>query len=99
MLFWEETEETCYRLQRVLTHFENAGVWEQIAGMVIGKLDQIDIEVAPGEGSVERMLQAHFAPYDFPILKTEFFGHNTPVNLTLPIGGAIEVTSEQILIS
>jgi muramoyltetrapeptide carboxypeptidase len=86
---WEETEETLYRLDRVLTHFKNAGVWDKIAGMVIGHLDQIDEDFAGKNSGTMQMITEHFAGYDFPILKTDLFGHNTPTQISLPIGGTI----------
>jgi muramoyltetrapeptide carboxypeptidase len=84
---FEETEETLYRLDRVLTHFKNAGVWSKVAGVVIGHLDQIDEKFEEGKTDTMVMIREHFAEYNFPILKTDLFGHNIPSNISLPIGG------------
>lgn len=84
---WEETDETVSRLDRALTQFKNAGVWSKIGGMIIGHLDQIDEEFAGTTTSAARLITEHFAEYDFPILKTDLFGHNTPTELTMAIGG------------
>lgn len=95
VLCWEETEETVYRIERALTHFQNAGVWDQIAGMVIGEIDDVN-EVFNGVRTpVMGMIEEHFRDYDFPIMKTQLFGHLKGVNfLTLPTGTRIEANRE-----
>lgn len=93
---WEETEETLFRLDRTLTHFKNAGVWSKIAGMVIGHLDQIDENFAGKTTNTTAMIAGHFATYNFPILKTDLFGHNIPTQITLPIGGTIRADGQQV---
>ena len=89
IFFWEETEETLYDLDRELTHYKNAGVWSQISGMIIGHLESIDNEFAGKKIDVMDMMPDHFKEYNFPILKTDLFGHNTGKNITLPIGGTV----------
>lgn len=98
ILFWEETEEELYRLDRALTHFKNAGVWDQIGGMVIGRLDQIGETFAGKKLSTEKMLRAHFTGYKFPILKTELSGHNIAKMVTLVIGGEFVADGKTVTI-
>ncbi len=96
ILFWEETEETLYRVLRSLTHFKNAGAWEKISGMIIGHLDRIDGKFAATETDSLKAVMEHFAGYDFPILKTDLFGHGTKTNISLPVGGKIKADDKSI---
>jgi len=86
---WEEVYEPLHSLDRALTYFKNAGVWDKIAGMVIGHLHGIDENFAGKTSSTDQMIAEHFAGYDFPILKTKLFGHEIPTQISLPIGGTI----------
>jgi muramoyltetrapeptide carboxypeptidase len=99
IIFWEETEETLFRLDRELTHYKNAGIWNKISGMLIGHLDQIDEEFAGKKSDTKEMIMNHFEKYNFPILKTDLFGHTTPTNITIPVGGKIELNDTGIIIS
>lgn len=98
VFFWEETEEELYRLDRALTHFKNAGVWSQISGMVIGKLDQIGETFGERTRDTNEMIREHFARYDFPILKTELSGHHQARMVTLEIGGRFVATNREVRI-
>ncbi len=96
ILFWEETEETLYRVLRSLSHFKNAGVWDKISGMIIGHLDRIDGKFADTETDPLQATLDHLKPYGFPIIKTELFGHGTKTQLCLPVGGKIKADDESI---
>lgn len=96
VFMWEDTEETVFRLDRALTHFKNAGVWDKISGMIIGRLDQIDEQFAGKTYSAAQMIADHFASYNFPILKTELFGHNMPTQISLPIGGTLSADGSTV---
>lgn len=96
ILFWEETEEMSYRVLRSLTHFKNAGVWDKINGMIIGRLDRIDGKFADTETDPILAIMEHLKPYGFPILKTELFGHGAKTQICLPVGGKIKADDESI---
>ncbi len=96
VLFWEETAEELSRLDRTLTHFRNAGVWGQLSGMVVGKLDNIGVA---GEDPAA-MVREHFKTYSsFPVLKTERFGHGLPSQITIPIGGQVRADQKRVVIA
>jgi len=96
---WEDTEESVYRLDRALTHFKNAGAWGEIKGMVIGHLDQVDEDFAGKKFDAMQMICDLFADYDFPILKTDLFGHNIPTQITLPMGGKLTADDQKVTMS
>ena len=97
IFFWEVTEKTIWNLDRVLTHFKNAGVWEKIKGMIIGNLNKINNKFCAKKIDVLKMIKNHFADYNFPILKTDLFGHNTPSNISIPVGGKIEIKNKKVV--
>src|SRR3954451_9612959 len=85
--FFEDVEESPYRLDRMLTHLRLAGRLQKIGAVVIGKLK--------GCGSVaeiEALLIDFFAFGIIPVvgvLPFGLFGNN----LLMPIGGAVRVSS------
>jgi muramoyltetrapeptide carboxypeptidase len=86
LLFWEEIGETLYDIALDLYKLKHIGLFERIAGMVIGKLVWVNEyfpEVAhpsPREAVLEVLKE-----YDFPILAEVDFGHNMAM-LPMPIG-------------
>jgi len=43
------------------------------------------------------MIKSHFVDYAFPILKTDLFGHSVSSNISIPIGGKIEVKNKKVV--
>lgn len=83
----EEVNEHIGSLDRLLTQFKNAGVWDTVAGVVIGHLEKIKTDYRSTNRDVWEMITDHFATYDFPILQTELFGHDVATQVSFPIGG------------
>lgn len=85
VLFWEDVAKPVNRLDMVLTHFRDAGVFDRINGMVVGKL----VSCEPSDGvTYEHMLLDLLRDDEFPILAEVPFGH-TADKLTLPIGAQL----------
>lgn len=99
IFFWEDVTESTWRLERLLTHFSNAGIWDKINGMVIGHLDHIDEQYHEQTSPVWEMIEQFFAPYSFPIIRTSLFGHAAPEHLSIPIGGWCILSKDEIRIS
>lgn len=91
IFFWEDVAKTTNRLDMCLTHFRDAGVFDEIAGMVIGELVRCD----PPDGgqTVDQVLQEVIGDFDFPVLCNVDIGHTTD-KITLPIGIEAELDSE-----
>lgn len=62
-----------------LNHFKQAGLFDQIEGILVGYAEERDGFRA------EEILRLVTADYDFPIVKTDDFGHHCP-NTVLPVG-------------
>ncbi len=98
ILVWEETAERTYNLDRELTRFKNIGVWDKIGGMVIGHLDQMKEKFGDRSFDPMEMIEEHFKDCEFPIFKTDLFGHGIKTNMTLPIGGKIVIDEDNVRI-
>jgi len=89
VLFWEDVAKPVNRLDMVLTHFRDAGVFDRINGMVVGTL----VSCEPSDGvTYDRMLIDLLRDGEFPILAEVPFGH-TADKLTLPIGAQLHASS------
>lgn len=88
VLAWEDVAKPVNRLDMMLTHFRDAGVFDRINGMVVGQL----VSCEPSNGvTYDRMLLDLLKDDEFPILTEVPFGH-TPEKLTLPIGASLHVS-------
>lgn len=85
---WEDVAKPVNRLDMMLTHFRDAGVFEHISGMVVGKL----VSCEPSDGvTYDEMLLDLLSGSNFPILTEVPFGH-TAEKITLPIGARLTAT-------
>lgn len=91
IFIWEDIAKPTNRLDMMLTHFRDAGVFERINGMIVGQLVSCD----PPEGgqSLEEMLEEVLAGYDFPVLTNVPFGH-TGDKVTLPLGATVTASPD-----
>ncbi|MGH3720086.1 MAG: S66 peptidase family protein [Pseudonocardiaceae bacterium] len=90
VLFWEDIAKPVNRLDMTLTHFRDAGVFDRINGMVVGKL----VACEPSDGvTYDAMLLDLLRGNEFPILTEVPFGH-TAGKLTLPIGAQLHASPD-----
>ncbi len=89
ILFFEEVSEEPYDLDRMLTHFKQAGKFDRCRGVVFDKLGSVKpADYKPGFNSslsVEEVIHNIFKDYDFPVCVGLSLGHikDKP---TLPLG-------------
>ena len=77
ILFWEEIGETIYDISLNLYKLKHLGIFDRIAGMVVGKLTWVNqyfdaLEHPSNQEAVLDIVQE----YTFPILADVDFGHN-----------------------
>ncbi|MFZ2490170.1 MAG: LD-carboxypeptidase [Thermoanaerobaculia bacterium] len=90
--FWEEVEESVYRIDRMLTHLRLSGRIRRIRGVVIGRLKGCGTDAEMLE-----LLRDFFLPYGIPVVRNLPFGHHGD-NLLMPIGVPARLdTKEQTL--
>jgi muramoyltetrapeptide carboxypeptidase LdcA involved in peptidoglycan recycling len=86
LLFVEEVElgplSPLPALDQALAHVRLLGVLDQIAGLVVGKINDLSPEE---EQELEQLLAAHTAGAAFPVVTRVDLGHADP-RLILPIG-------------
>lgn len=80
-----------YMVDRSLAHLKMLGVFDEISGLVVGKINDLFEEE---ERLFEQLIVEYTEFYDFPILTQVDFGHTDP-RLTLPIGVRASLDSEQ----
>ena len=90
ILLWEDIGISIEQVDAMLTQLRSCGVFDQISGMVVGEL--VDIEESGGWGILE--LLNDLLPSDgLPVAVGLPFGH-TPEKYTLPVGGRVQMDSE-----
>jgi muramoyltetrapeptide carboxypeptidase len=85
ILFLEEIGEKPFRIDRMLTHLRNAGVFDKIAGLMLGdfyKCWQEDDEESP---TLPVMIKEIIGGRKIPVLAGLPFGHND-TKMTIPMG-------------
>jgi muramoyltetrapeptide carboxypeptidase len=90
ILFIEEVEEAIYRVDRMLTQLELAGILGKLNGVVVGNCTKCE----PGDGygslSLEEVFDDHLKPLKIPAWSGAMIGH-IERQFTLPEGLAVEI--------
>lgn len=94
ILFLEDIGLAPDRCDCELTQLLHMGVFDSVSGVVIGFIDGQDGVATPGN-SLGEMLLRLTPERDFPILKTEDFGHNC-ANTVLPVGGHAYLDADRL---
>jgi len=96
VLFWEDTGEPPYKIDRMLTHLSLSGNLDRIGGMIIGHLDATEAAAGPIADTPEArsmeaapewrsLIEDSLSGYSWPLVLGLDAGHGSP-NLTLPLG-------------
>lgn len=89
ILMWEDVGEDTAHLVAKLTQLEQAGVFDEIAGMIVGRLTDCE----PSEGiEPEQAIEELLRSYTFPVALDLPFGH-TSMKYTLPIGSVVSMST------
>ena len=89
ILFFEDTGEKIYALDRMLTHLKNAGKFEGVNGILVGALEPREGEVH----SMDGMFGDIFKDFDGPIV-THFPAGHTNDFVTLPLNSRIVLDTQ-----
>lgn len=89
ILLLEEVDEKPYRIDRNLTHLQNAGLLGLVAGVAVGINHNCDDPKAATAGeyrqTVMDVLEERLSPLGVPVVAGLPFGH-VPWNATMPLG-------------
>ncbi|MDZ7956886.1 MAG: LD-carboxypeptidase [Aulosira sp. DedQUE10] len=89
ILFVEEIGEDIYRVDRMLTQLKNAGILNQIAGLIFAQCTNC----SPGDEpnfTLIQLLKDHILPLNIPAWYGSMIGHIKD-KFTLPVGGQVEI--------
>ncbi len=98
IFFWEEIGETYYDIWFNLHKLRQMGVFDRIAGMLVGNLVWVNMYDKELEHpSPREMIMDVIKDYRWPILACEDFGHHT-ANIPLPVGitAAMDATARTL---
>lgn len=84
ILVLEEVSEEPYKIDRLLTQLKQTGIFNQIAGVVLGDFYKC-LARDPLDGTVEDVLKEHFDVLDKPVVSGLKYSHNQN-EVILPIG-------------
>ncbi len=86
ILFLEDVGEEPYKIDRYLAHLRQAGVFDQIAGLILCDfLDCEDTNEARKNITVEAVLKEYFGHMEIPVIAGFPYGHGKK-KVTMPIG-------------
>jgi muramoyltetrapeptide carboxypeptidase LdcA involved in peptidoglycan recycling len=98
ILFFETSEErpSPETVDGILMDYENMGVFENLAGMLVGRPMRY---LEQDKAALDEVLLERTKRYDFPIVSGMDFGHTAP-QLTLPVGcrTRIDTTVEAVVV-
>lgn len=89
ILLLEDLGEAPYRLDRLLTQLELAGVWRQVAGVAVGSLSDQPSDAEVLTGTVAERLST----LPLPVVMGLPVGHG-PANRLVPLGALAEIDGE-----
>ncbi len=84
ILVLEDVGEEPYRVDRMLTQLRLAGVFDKIAGVVLGDWHNC-VAKNKADGTIEAVLDEHFSPLPIPVVKNFPYGHGIK-GTVFPIG-------------
>lgn len=93
IFFWESTGKYS-NMDRDLQSLINYGFFNNVKGMVVGKLNLIDKESEYSDApTIEQIILEKFKDYNFPIIFGADFGHCTP-NIPIPYGKLASINGD-----
>ncbi|MFZ5434578.1 MAG: S66 peptidase family protein [Calditrichota bacterium] len=96
ILMIEDVSEPPHRVDRMLFHLRNAGVLNNLAGLLAGDLEIKDDETSTD--SVRTSLLDVTNGCDYPVAMSFPYGHGTQ-RMTLPVGGLVEFDADHMTLN
>jgi len=95
ILFFEDVGERPYRIDRLLTHFELAGVFSAVAGVVVGELVACDepADARVSSPPVMDVVRERLSRLSVPVALGAPFGHGRR-NVALPYGATVVLDAQ-----
>ena len=99
ILFIEDVNEPAYRVDALLSHLKLSGIWDNLAGLLIGQFTEKD-SPSTTPPSIEAVFQDYCDNVSFPVASGLSYGH-IPVKNSMPVGiqAHLTVTEDSATIS
>lgn len=85
LMFVEDVREELHRIHRMFSHLDNAGILDQLGGLLIGQFTQASPEPKEPHLSLPQILDETLAGFRGPVLADIAYGH-IPRKMTFPQG-------------
>lgn len=85
LLVLEDVGEAPYRIDRMLSHLQHAGVLDNVDGVVLGAFDPSQGDPASPTLSLDTVIEDYFGNRSYPIARNLPYGHRLP-RCSIPIG-------------
>ena len=95
ILFLEEIGEKPFRIDRMLTHLRNAGVFDSLAGIILGDFYNCWTDDDDDSLMLSEMIKEIIGDRKIPVLAGLPFGH-AKMKITLPLGVQVEVDADNV---
>jgi muramoyltetrapeptide carboxypeptidase len=94
IFFWEETESETALTDSFLEHFKTLGVFDQIKGMIIGRINPLEYKTSAEGYDFHKIILEATQDYEFPIISDMDFGHTDPM-FTIPYGIKAKIDADR----
>jgi muramoyltetrapeptide carboxypeptidase len=95
ILFLEDVDEAPYRIDRMLSQLQLAGILDQVRGVILGDFSHQQGET---QDEMQRVLHDYFENAPYPVLSHFPVGH-IATNATLPIGAIAQLDADAATIT
>ena len=93
ILFLEDVNEEPYRIDRMLTQLDLAGVFDWLAGIVLGGFRKCEAEEPARSFTLTQVFEQHFSKRNYPIFHGAQIGH-LQNKFTIPVGQVAEINAD-----
>jgi muramoyltetrapeptide carboxypeptidase len=91
ILFLEDVGESSYKIDRYFAHLRQAGVFDQISGLILG--DFLDCEGEESDFTVQELINEYFGTADYPVITDFPYGHGDR-KISMPVGAKCTLDTE-----
>lgn len=96
ILILEDVGEEPYRLDRYLSQFRSARIFQQVAGIIFSQFVDCEAEDNPSL-TIDEIIKDYTHDLNIPIVKNFLYGH-VDRKFTIPIGASVELDADSLSI-
>lgn len=93
ILFLEDIGENTYKIDRMLWHLKNLGIFDKVAGILLGDFSDCE-KSGEDDMELEEVFKSHFSKYSKPVCYNFQSGHCTPMQ-TLVLGSKLKIDGKR----